>query len=379
MSFDYLLMTPGPVRIPDEVLRSMAEPMIHHRTAAFVKIFSKTLVQLKTIFQTEEPVIIQSASGSGGMEAAIVNTLSPGDEVLCIVSGKFGERWAEMCSEYGVRVQALEVPWGEAVDPLDVEKALSANPKIKAVFCQACETSTAVLHPIRELARIVGKHPQTIFIVDAITAVGVTDIAMDEWGLDVVVAGSQKTFMLPTGLSFISFSKKARKFLESAKCPRYYFDVRTELTANASGQTAFSAPVTLIKALSVSLDLILAKGLKNQIVEFDKLARGLRAGGEALGFKSFAKSPSPSVTAFLTPGGLNSENFRNHLEEKYNLTIMGGQDQLKGKIVRIGTLGAVNDEHVRATLSRIQLGLLDFGITADSNRAMEAFDKAYGE
>ncbi len=379
MSFDYLLMTPGPVRIPDEILRSMAEPMIHHRTPAFVKIFSKTLVQLKTVFQTEEPVIIQSCSGSGGMESAVVNTLSPGDEVLVVVSGKFGERWAEMCSEYGARVQALEVPWGQAVIPEEIEKALSVNPKIKAVFCQACETSTAVLHPIREIAKIVSRHANTIFIVDAITAVGVTELPMDEWGLDVVVAGSQKTFMLPTGLSFISFSKKARKYLESATMPRYYFDVRAELTANSNGQTAFSSSVTLINALSHALDIILAKGLKTQIAEFDKLARGLRAGGEALGFKCFAKSPSPSVTAFLTPGGLNSENFRNHLEEKYNLTIMGGQDQLKGKIVRIGTLGDVNDEHVRATLSRIQLGLLDFGITADSNRAMEAFDKAYGE
>lgn len=372
-------MTPGPVRIPDEVLKSLSEPMIHHRTPAFVKILSKTLVQLKTVFQTEEPVIIQACSGSGGMESAIVNTLSPGDEVLCVVSGKFGERWAEMNSEYGARVQALEVPWGQAVDPREIENILAANPKIKAVFCQACETSTAVLHPIREIGRVVAKFPGTIFIVDAITAVGVTDLAMDDWGLDVVVAGSQKTFMLPTGLSFISFSQKARKFLESAKMPRYYFDARTELTANSSGQTAFSAPVSMIKALSVSLDIILAKGLKNQIAEFNRLAKGLRAGGEALGFKSFAKSPSPSVTAFLTPGGLNSENFRNHLEEKYNLTIMGGQDQLKGKIIRIGTLGAVNDEHIRATLSRISLGLLDFGITADSNRAMEAFDKAYGE
>ncbi len=378
MAFDYLLMTPGPVQIPDEVLRAHALPMIHHRTAAFETIFVKTLLQLKSVFQTAEPVLIHTSTGSGGMESAIVNTLSPGDEVLVVVSGKFGERWAEMCTTFGAKVHAINVPWGEAVQPTEVEKTLPNHSRIRAVFCRACGTSTAVLHPIKEIAQIVRNHKDTIFIVDAITALGVTDLAMDAWGLDVVVAGSQKTFMLPTGLSFIAFSQKAMRFVEEAKMPRYYFDVRTELKSNAGGFSSFSAPVSMIRALSVALEIILSKGLKNQISEFEHLSRGLRAGGEALGFKSFAKSPSPSVTALLTPGGLNSEKFRVHLEEKYNLTVMGGQEQLKGKVIRIGTLGAVSAEHVRATLARLQLGLLDFGISSDINRALKEFDGAYG-
>jgi aspartate aminotransferase-like enzyme len=377
MSFDYLLMTPGPVQIPEPVLRAQAQPMIHHRTPAFEAVLKKTLEQLKKIFRTENPVVIHASSGSGGMESAVVNTLSPGDEVLCIVSGKFGERWSEIASRYGARVHELRVPWGEAVKPEAVEEELKRRPEVRAVLCQAVETSTAVLHPIREIADVIRNRPRTILIVDAITALGVTDLAMDDWGLDVVVGGSQKTFMISTGLSFVSFSQKAMAFVNEARMPRYYFDVRQELKANASGTTFFSSPVSLIQALSVSLNMIFERGLENQIGDFQHLARGLRAGGEALGFRNFAKAPSPSVTAFVMPEGVDSEKFRDHLEEKYNLTVMGGQGKLKGKIIRIGTLGAVGPEHVRATLARLELALMDFGVSSDVSRALDAFEEAY--
>jgi len=377
MSFDYLLMTPGPVQIPPEILRVLAEPMIHHRTPIFESIFATTLARLRDIFQTKQPVFVHTSTGTGAMESAVVNTLSPGDEVLCVVSGKFGERWAEICEIYGAKVVAINVPWGEAIQPQEIQSALNKNPKIRAVFCQACETSTGVLHPIRAVAEIVKQFPQTIFVVDAITALGVTELPMDEWQLDVVIAGSQKTFMLPAGLSFIAFSQKALEFVNKAKMPRYYFDARAELKANSSGHSNFSASVSLIKALSVALDMILKKGLENQIKEFQKLSAGLRAGGEAMGLKTFAQSPSPSVTAFLTPQGLDSEKFRDHLEQKYNLTVMGGQEHLKGKVIRIGTLGAVTDEHVRATLARLELGLLDFGIASDLKKALTCFDEVY--
>ncbi len=377
MAYEYLLMTPGPVQIPEEILKTQAEPMIHHRTPAFEKILVKTFAQLKEVFQTSEPVLILTSTGSGAMEASVVNILSPGDEVLVIESGKFGERWSDICQMYGAKVTRLAVKWGEAVQPEAVQNELNKNPRLRAVFCQACETSTAVLHPIKKLADIIKTRSDTVFVVDAITALGVTELPMDKWGLDVVIAGSQKTFMLPTGLAFISFSKKAQGFMTKATMPRYYFDARTELKALASNSTAFSSPVSLIKALSLALDLILSKGLENQIQEFKKLSAGLRAGGEALGLKNFAQSPSPSVTGFLTPDGINSEKLRAHVEEKYNLTIMGGQDQLKGKIIRVGTLGAVNSSDVRATLARLQLALLDFKFTADIKLALQAFDDAY--
>jgi aspartate aminotransferase-like enzyme len=373
MEFPYLLMTPGPVRVPDVVLQKLSEPMIHHRTPAFEKTLGQTFEKLKSVFETKEPVFIHMSTGSGAMESSIVNTLSPGDSVLCVISGKFGERWAEMAKVYGMNVTELKVEWGEAVSVDKVHEALSSN-RYKAVLCQACETSTATQHPIQEIAGLTRALPDTLFIVDAITALGVMELKMDEWGIDVLIGGSQKSFMLPAGLSFISLSQKAQAAMMKATTPRYYWDLRKELKASQSKQTFFSSSVSLIKALDASLDMILDTGLTSQISKFKKLASGLRAGGQALGLTSFSKAPSPSVTAFLVPPQIPSEKLRDHLEAKYNLTLMGGQDQLKGKILRIGTLGYVGAEEIRETLKRLALGLSDMGHVCDVNLAIKAFE-----
>ncbi|MGE3974966.1 MAG: alanine--glyoxylate aminotransferase family protein [Bdellovibrionales bacterium] len=376
MEFPYLLMTPGPVRVPNEVLAALSEPMIHHRTPAFEKTLAEVLAKLKKIYATEEPVFIHTSTGSGAMESALVNTLSPGDKVLALVSGKFGERWADIARAYGMQVSEIKIPWGEAASLEAVKAALSAE-KFKAVLCQACETSTATQHPIKEIAQLVCQYSETLFLVDAITALGVMELKTDEWGLDVVVGGSQKSLMLPTGLSFISLSKKAQKALEHSKTPRYYWDLRKELKANGTGQTFFSSSVSLIRALDQALTLILKNGLEANITEFARLSRGLRAGGESLGFKTFSKAPSPSVTAFLVPGMMDSEKLRDLLESKYNLTLMGGQDQLRGKILRVGTLGYVRAEEIRETLRRLALGLQEMGHPCDATLALSAFEKAY--
>jgi aspartate aminotransferase-like enzyme len=352
----YTLMTPGPVPLPPEVLEVLAQPMEHHRTPEFVALFGRVLENLKKVFLTSEPVLIHTSTGSGGMESAVVNTLSPGDKVIAIVSGKFGERWAEMAETYGARVVRLNVPWGKAVSVAEVERALDEHPDAVALMTQACETSTAVLHPVRELARLTANRP-TLFMVDAITALGALELPMDEWGIDVMVAGSQKAFMLPTGLSFISFSKKAWARVERAKCPRFYFDARKERAANAAGESGWSSAVTHIRALDLVLDIFLKQGLSRVHDRIQALSRATIEGARELGLACFAEAPSPSVTALKLPDGIDGQKVRGDMEKSSYIVVMGGQDQLKGKVIRIGHMGAIRDEDLVLTLEALAASL----------------------
>lgn len=350
---NYSLLAPGPVNLHPEVRKALALPMIHHRTPEFDKILKRVLLGIKTVFQTQEEVYLLSATGSGGMEALLVNILSPGDKILAIVSGKFGERWAEMARVYGAQVTILEVPWGEAVKVSDVEELLKKNPDTRAVLCQACETSTAVAHPIQELGALIKNYPDTLFLVDAITALGAYNIPMDAWSIDGLVAGSQKAFMLPTGMAFISFSKKAWKFVESSKTPRFYFDLRKEKKANASGETFYSSNVALIRALDVVLGMIQTQGLEKLFHDIHRRAEVTRLFATQLGFTLYAKSPSDSVTALHVPPQMDGQKIRLHLEQVHNITIMGGQDQAKGKIIRVGHMGYIRDEEMLRLLESL--------------------------
>lgn len=342
----YSLLAPGPVNLHPEVRKALALPMIHHRTPEFDKILKKVLSGIKNIFQTEQDVYLLTSTGSGGMEALLVNILSPGDKVLAIVSGKFGERWAEMAKAFGAQVTVMDIPWGHAVEASQVDEILRQHPDIRAVLCQACETSTAVAHPIKELGAVIKNYPQTLFLVDAITALGAYDIPMDAWSIDGLVAGSQKAFMLPTGMSFISFSKKAWQFVDKAKCPRFYFDLRKEKKANAAGETFFSSNVSIIRALDVVLNLIEKQGLKQLFHQIHRRAEFTRFFGQKLGFNLYSKAPSDSVTALLVPPQMDGQKIRLHLEETHGITIMGGQDQAKGKIIRIGHMGYITDDEM---------------------------------
>ncbi|MGZ3772610.1 MAG: pyridoxal-phosphate-dependent aminotransferase family protein [Pseudobdellovibrionaceae bacterium] len=342
----YSLLAPGPVNLHPDVRKALALPMIHHRTPEFDEILKRVLAGIKNIFQTSQDVYLLSSTGSGGMEALLVNVLSPGDKVIAIVSGKFGERWAEMAKAFGAHVITLEVPWGEAVKTSEVENLLRQNPDTRAVLCQACETSTAVAHPIKELGAIINNYPETLFLVDGITALGAYDLPMDLWHIDGLVAGSQKAFMLPTGMAFVSFSKKAWKFIETAKCPRFYFDIRKEKKANASGETFFSSNVAIIRALDVVLKLIETQGLQQLFHDIHRRAEFIRFFGQKLGFNLYAKSPSDSVTALTVPPQMDGQKVRLHLEQTHGITIMGGQDQAKGKIIRIGHMGYIQDQEM---------------------------------
>ena len=345
-SADYSLLAPGPVNLHPEVRKALALPMIHHRTPEFDKILKKVLTGIKSIFQTQQDVYLLTATGSGGMEALLVNVLSPGDKVIAIVSGKFGERWAEMAKVFGAEVFAINVPWGEAVSVAAVEEMLTAHPDARAVLCQDCETSTAVAHPIEQIAAVVKKYSETLFLVDAITALGAYPIKMDAWGIDGLVAGSQKAFMLPTGMAFVSFSAKAWKFVDGAKTPRFYFDLRKEKKANGGGETFYSSNVALIRALDVVLDLVNKQGLESLFHTIHRRAEFTRIFAQKLGFTLYAKSPSDSVTALQVPHPLDGQKIRAHLEENFSITIMGGQDQAKGKIIRIGHMGYIQDHEL---------------------------------
>lgn len=375
MNYPYSLLAPGPVNLHPQVRKVLAEPMIHHRTPQFDGILKRVLARLKLVFGTEQAVYLQTSTGSGGMESLLVNVLSPGDQVLAIVSGKFGERWAEMASTFGAQVHSHMVPWGQSVDPEQIREYLNKNPRTKAVLCQACETSTGALHPIQALGKVIADFSECLFLVDGITAVGAFSLPMDEYQVDGLVAGSQKAFMLPTGLSMVSFSAKAQARFATATMPRYYFDIRREIKANAQGETFFSSPVALIKALDVVLEFILAKGLNSLYAEIHLRAELTRNLLPKLGFQVYPMNPSDSLTALLVPEGLDGQKLRGHLESKYNITVMGGQDQAKGKILRIGHMGYITSQEMQNLFAALAATLRDFGVTISEALISELVDK----
>ena len=369
-----ILLAPGPVQLHPHVQLILAQPMIHHRTPEFDQVLAHALTGLKFLFQTTQPVFMHTSTGSGGMESSLVNLLSPGDHILAIISGKFGERWAEMAEVFGAHVHRMNCSWGESVEPESVRIYLKENPQTKIVMTQACETSTGTAHDIQSLGKIIAA-TDAIFIVDGITAVGAFPIPMDEWKIDGLVAGSQKGVMLPTGLSFVSFSEKAWAHVLKAKTPRYYFDLCRELKANQNGETLFSSPVPLVKALDFILSEIQKMGLAQHFKEIRRRADFTRTMTKVLGLQLFSKSPSDSVTAILLPKDFKGAELRTHIEKKYQLTVMGGQDQAKGKIIRIGHMGYILDAHLLEGMNRFALALKDFDYAVDPKTANTLAEK----
>lgn len=342
----YRLIAPGPVPVPPAVLRAMSEKVVHHRTPEFERVLVEVWAGLQMVFATKQPVQIICGTGSAAMEAAVVNTLSADDEVLVVVSGKFGERWAEQCARYGVRVVRWNLEWGKPADLGEFAELLKKHKNLKAVFTQVCETSTATVHPISEMSALVRQAcPQALFCVDAITAVGCMQLPMDEWDLDVVVAGSQKAFMIPTGLSFVAMSERAWSAQKTARLPRFYLDLAAERKANEKKETHFSTPTPLMIGLNVVLRQMRATGMERVVRRCETLAAATREAGASLGMSVFSSSPSSSVTALNVA---DSGKVRDWLEKERNITVMGGQDQLKGKILRVGHMGDVRNEDMVA-------------------------------
>lgn len=354
MKKDYLL-TPGPTPLPSEVMASLAKPIIHHRTPQFQEILKEATEGLKYVFQTSNDVFILASSGTGAMEAAVCNLLSSGETAITVEGGKFGERWTELCNTYGIKPVILKVEWGNAVDPKDIEKALKSDKNIKAVFVTFCETSTGVTNDIKAIAEVV-KNTDAVLVVDAISGLGVLDLQTDNWGVDVVVSGSQKGLMLPPGLGFISVSQKAWKLIEASKSPKYYFNLKKAKKAWEQTDTPFTPAIGLIIALIESLNMIKKDGLQNIFAYYSKLAKATREAAKALGLKIFAKEDcsSDAITAIEVPSGVDGEKMVKTMRDTYHVTIAGGQAELKGKVFRIAHMGYINEFDIITAISCLE-------------------------
>jgi aspartate aminotransferase-like enzyme len=358
------LLAPGPTPVPPEVLLAMAQPIIHHRTPQFEAVFAEVQAGLQRLFQTREDVLILASSGTGAMEAAVVNTTSPGDRVLVVNGGKFGERWGKIATTYGLTVDEIKVEWGSAVEPEAVACALRAHPDTRLVLMQASETSTTALHPVEAIARLT-RQSDTLLVVDGITAVGVLDMPMDALGIDILITGSQKAMMLPPGLAFLALSERAWKATTTAKTPRFYFDLKRERDNQRLHTTAWTPAISLVSGTHVALKLMFAEGLEAVFARHARLARATRAAAHALGMRLVApECPSPATTGIYLPDGVPGK-IVGYLRDKVGVTFAGGQDQLKGKIVRIAHLGYIGTFDVITAIAALEMGMAAFGRTVD--------------
>lgn len=356
------LLAPGPTPVPPEALLAMAMPIIHHRSPDFIPVLDSAKEGLKWLYQTKNDVLILCSTGTGGMVGTVNNFFNQSDPVLVVNGGNFGERWVKICKSYGLDVTEIQVPWGHTVKPAQVEEALKANPSIRGVFVQATETSTGVYHDIEAIAGIVRKYDNTILVVDAISALVAHDLRTDEWGIDVMIGGSQKGVMLPPGLAFVSVSEKAWSMAESSKLPKFYFNFRAERKKLKENQTNFTSPVTLIIGLNEAIKILRKEGLESSFARHELLARATREAVKSLGLTLFSKeSPSNTVTAIDAPAGIDGQLIYKTLRETFGVTAAGGQGQAKGKIFRIAHLGYAGMFDVVTAVSAVEMTLARLG------------------
>ena len=352
---DKLLMIPGPTGLPPEVRAALSRPMIGHRTAEFGELLRRCTELLQELYCTRNDVLLLTASGTGAMEAAIVNTLSPGDKVLSVSVGHFGERLGTIAATFGAEVTWLRGEWGQAADPTAVAEALAADDYAAVLFTQN-ETSTGVTNPVRDLAGVAGERG-VLTIIDAISGLGGVELRTDDWGLDVVVSGSQKAMMLPPGLAFVSMSGRAWERAAGARMPRFYFDlVKARASLHDKAQTPYTPNVSMCFALETALTMLHDEGIEAVWARHAHCADLVRAGVQRLGLRLFADPPHASnvVTSFLPPEGREASTITKPLWERHGILISGGQGKLSGKIARIGHLGTINEEQVNRTLKALE-------------------------
>jgi len=380
MSMKQYLLTPGPTPVPDRVLLAMAQPVLHHRMPAFSKIFSEAVDGLAWIYQTAGRPIILNGSGTAAMEAAVVNLMSKGDTALVAHSGKFGERWVELCKAYGIATVEVKAPYGDAIDPAAVDKALSENPGIKAVFMQANESSTGVRQPYEAVAKLVQARPDVLLVVDAVSALGAWDIPMDTLGIDALVTGSQKALMLPPGLAFIALSERAWARQAKSDLPKYYLNLATERKAQANGETAWTPGVSLIIGLREALAMLKEEGLPAIFARHDALARATRAAMAAAGLEAFARAPSPTVTAIKAPKKadgtvIDTDALVKHLRGTYGVSIVGGQGSMKGQVFRVAHLGYYGPFDILTVCTALEMSLKDLGCNVELGKSVAAAEE----
>ena len=342
------LRIPGPVTIPDDILDVMDHQMIDHRGSQFAAMQARIVSALKTAFQTNNDILMFTSSGTGGLESAIVNTLSPGDPVLAFSAGEFGERIAKMGSTYGGSVNKIKFENGQGIDPDRVAQELKNAPQTKMVLVTHNETSTGIMHPLQEIAQAVRANSDAVLIVDGVSSMLTADAQIDNWGIDVMVSASQKAWACPPGVSMLSISERAWKAHANAKTPRFYFDWTEAKAWMEKGQTPFTPAVSVYYSLDVALQKILAEGLQNVFARHAKIAALTREQAKALGFRMFGEEryASTAVTALYAPEGIDTETLRKIAREEYDLIIGGGQGPMRGKIIRVGHLGWVKEHEI---------------------------------
>jgi aspartate aminotransferase-like enzyme len=356
------LFTPGPTPVPPEVLLELARPIIHHRTPEFSAVITEARERLKPLFGTREEIVVLSSSGTGAMEAAVTNLLASGDEAIFVNGGKFGERWGKLLSAFGMTGHEIKVQWGSSVRLDQVEAALKAHPRARALFVQASETSTTALHPVDEIAALT-RTRDVMLVVDGITSVGVFEQQMDRWGIDALVSGSQKALMLPPGLGVIALSPRAWERTERLSGARYYFDLRRELKSQRDDHTtAYTPAVSLVFGLNKSLEMIHRETLPRVFARHRLMADMVREAASGLGLKLLAaENPAPGVTGILTPSTVDGSQIVRYMRDHLGVGVQGGQDQMKGKLVRIGHMGYIGPFDMIVAISAFELALKQSG------------------
>jgi aspartate aminotransferase-like enzyme len=371
---EQMLLLPGPTPIPQRVLSAMNRSMVNHRGAEFKEILFETTENIKKVYRTEHNVLIYPSSGSGGLEAAVVNFISPGDKVLAVSIGVFGDRLAKIAKEFGAQVEKIDFPWGQAADPQVIKERINEDKehKIKAVLITHNETSTGVVNDIKTIRREIMHHP-ALFIIDSVSGLAAMDLRMDEWGLDVVVSGSQKAFMIPPGLSFLAFNDRAYKVHQKTTNCKFYWDVSNGLKYLEKGQTPFTPPISLFYGLRESLQIMLEEGLDNILVRHANYRNLVRSSIKAMGLDLFAEdqSASAAVTAVLAPKEIGGNKIRQYMREKFNIVVAGGQQTLDDVIFRIGHLGYVRELDLVAVIAALEITLSKLGAKVNIGAGVE--------
>jgi len=367
----HYLLSPGPTPIPDKVLSIAAQPIIHHRSKKFSNILIQVMEDLKYVFQTRQDVFVLSSSGTGSMEAAVVNTLSPGDKVITINGGKFGHRWSSICSAYGLNVIEIKLEWGELCSPEYLANALRSNPETKAVLSTLCETSTGTIYDIHGYAKVIAPS-EAILIVDGISGIGAAKCPMDEWKIDVLISGSQKSFMTPPGLSYIAFSNKAWKHVKYSTLPKYYFNANSAKESLSRETTPWTPATSLVIQQQKALEIIRDIGLDNFIEHHKILGNAARAGIKAIGLELLSKNPGNILTAVKVPEGIDGNKLIKTMQKKYKAYIAGAQAPHTGEFFRIGHLGYSGGFDIITALSALEMTLMELNYNFITGQSLSA-------
>jgi aspartate aminotransferase-like enzyme len=375
--FKKRLFTPGPTPVPESVMLKMAEPIIHHRNPEFGEIFKRVSRNLQYLFQTSQPVLTLTCSGTGGVEATFVSLFSPGDTIISVNGGKFGERWVKMPKVFGMNVIEIKNEWGKAPTAEQLMSALKQAPRAKAVYLTHSETSTGTATDVKTLAKLIRDHSSALVCVDGITSIGAHEFLFDEWGIDACVTGSQKGLMIPPGLAFVALSKHAIEAMSSSTLPKFYFDLRKALKSYEEGTTPWTPAISLIVGLDHALEMIRNETMEKIWQRHRLLATSVRNGVQALGLKLFSDYPSYAVTPVWVPEGIEWKTFNKLLKGTYGITIAGGQGDFTGKIFRISHLGYYDQLDVLGIIGALEHTLHDCGWKFETGAGVKAVQETY--